>query len=324
MATYRDKRFLAISDAEAKRTDEELKRLIRKYDKRMTEIEKEIQYQVSRMADENGVSNQKAHDMLKGKELEEFRWSVDDYIRYAEQNGGSREWERQLQNASRKAKISRLEASKVHINAEIEKLYADVGKTHRTLSEDVYTDAYLRTAYTEQSELKKYSTFARPDTERIRKLASKGWAADGKNFSSRLWENRAKVAGIVEAELTISAIRGDSLDDTVDNVMKKIEQTVPKSYVERLIRTESAYMTTAAQIQSFKDLGCDGVEFLATLDEVTCETCGPLDGMHFTFDDVKEGATVPPMHPNCRCCLSPWYDDKENEEEKKEKINALK
>ena len=70
-------------------------------------------------------------------------------------------------------------------------------------------------------------------------------------------------------------------------------------------------MTTAAQIQSYKDLGCDGVEFLATLDEITCETCGPLDGIHFTFDDVKEGATVPPMHPNCRCCLSPWYTDDE-------------
>ena len=41
------------------------------------------------------------------------------------------------------------------------------------------------------------------------------------------------------------------------------------------------------------------------------EICGPLDGMHFTFDDVKEGATVPPMHPNCRCCLSPWYTDDE-------------
>ena len=129
-----------------------------------------------------------------------------------------------------------------------------------------------------------------------------------------MWENRDKVAEVIESELTNAAIRGDSLDDTVDNVMKKIEQAVPRLYVERLIRTESAYMTTAAQIQSFKDLGCDGAEFPATLDEVTCKTCGPLDGIHFIFEDMKEGATVPPMHPNCRCCLSPWYRDEDGDE----------
>ena len=50
------------------------------------------------------------------------------------------------------------------------------------------------------------------------------------------------------------------------------------------------------------------VEFLVTLDEVTCEVCGVLDGVIYNLDDPN--LPVPPLHYNCRCTLLPVLDYK--------------
>lgn len=309
MATIDDERFRAISDAEANRTDEELKRLIRLYDKWMADIEEEIEDQARRLSVDNSISYSKAKELLSPPELKKFRWSIEEYAKRAEESGSTGKWKSELNIESKKARVTRLEAAKFHIRAETERLYAEIDKTHETLAKDVYSEAYLKTGYFTQDELGSYSTFAKPDFERIKKTASKGWTSDGKNYSARVWENRQKVASVIETELTNAAIRGDSVDKMVKNLSGKIEQNVPKSYIERLVRTESTYMATAGQIDSYKELGADGVKFVATLDEVTCKTCGPLDGMVYLFDEAMPGKTVPPVHPNCRCTLAPWYDD---------------
>ena len=48
----------------------------------------------------NGVSMAEARKLLNNKELEEFRWDVDDYIRYGQENAVNQQWMKQLENAS--------------------------------------------------------------------------------------------------------------------------------------------------------------------------------------------------------------------------------
>ncbi len=43
-------------------------------------------------------------------------------------------------------------------------------------------------------------------------------------------------------------------------------------------------------------------------DERTCEACSALVGKAFPIDGARVGATLPPIHPRCRCQIAPAVD----------------
>ena len=59
----------------------------------------------------------------------------------------------------------------------------------------------------------------------------------------------------------------------------------------------------------FEDLDVEEFEIVATLDKITCEVCGELDGKHFPQSEHKIGVTVPPFHPWCRGYTAPYFED---------------
>ena len=44
-------------------------------------------------------------------------------------------------------------------------------------------------------------------------------------------------------------------------------------------------------------------------DERTCGVCSALAGKAFPIDGARVGATLPPIHPRCRCQIAPAVDD---------------
>ena len=70
---------------------------------------------------------------------------------------------------------------------------------------------------------------------------------------------------------------------------------------ERLIRTETNYIHNESSRAAYNAAGVEQYEFMATLSERTCETCGELDGKVFPVKDAVAGTNYPPMHPHCRC-----------------------
>ena len=70
---------------------------------------------------------------------------------------------------------------------------------------------------------------------------------------------------------------------------------------ERLIRTETTHIHSKADRAAYNEAGVEEYEYMATLDALTCEACGALDGKVFKVKDVKPGVNYPPMHPNDRC-----------------------
>jgi len=48
---------------------------------------------------------------------------------------------------------------------------------------------------------------------------------------------------------------------------------------------------------------------LATLDERTCDVCGPMDGQIFDLKEFEMGLNAPPLHPNCRCTTVSYFND---------------
>lgn len=78
------------------------------FDRALAAIDGKINAWYQRLADNNGVSMQEARKMLDAGELKEFRWNVEEYTKYAEENEISGAWAKQLENASARVHISRL------------------------------------------------------------------------------------------------------------------------------------------------------------------------------------------------------------------------
>ncbi len=178
-----------------------------------------------------------------------------------------------------------------------------------------YGEQYYRTAFEVAKGTGAGTNLARLDDRKIEAVIKRPWAQDGEDFSSRIWTNKDKLVRNLHTELTQNIIRGESPQKAVDSLSKTME--VSRSQAGRLIMTESAAISSAAQKDCLKELGVEKYEILATLDGQTSEICMDMDGKVFDMKDYKVGITAPPFHPNCRSTTVPYFDDEfTNDEER--------
>ncbi len=78
-------------------------------------VQADMERWCARFAEGNGVSLSEARRLLTARELEEFRWTVWEYIETAQQEGLPPDWVRKLENASARWHVSRLEAVQLGI-----------------------------------------------------------------------------------------------------------------------------------------------------------------------------------------------------------------
>lgn len=286
--------------------EELYKELEKQYALAYSEIEKNILKWYNRFVKENTVTFAEAKKILTSGELKEFKWSLENYIEYASKNGTNALWQKQLQNASTRVHISRLDTLRIQIQNEIEKLYDKQLQGMTEIAETIYEDNYYHTAY----ELQKGNNVAWNldglDTNKIQKVLSLKWT-DGSNFSDKIWSNKQSLLSTLSTGLTQNFIRGSSPDELIKAISKQFNVDLNKA--GRLVMTESAFFSSESQRQCFKDLNVEKYKVLGTLDSTTCENCGAMDMMEFDMKDYQEGVTAPPFHPWCRCTTIPSFDD---------------
>lgn len=270
-------------------------------------INKDIAAWYQRFADNNQITLQEAKKWLRGSELEEFRWTVDDYIRKGRENGISADWAKQLENASARFHISRLEALKVQMRQHLEELYGNYQDGLDRTMRSVYEDAYYRTAYTMQEGYHTGFEVAALAESEIDAVMRKPWAADGSNFSDRIWKDKAKLLSSMETELTQGLIRGDPQDRIVKKLAERMG--VSRSNAARLVATESAFFAAKGELDNMKELGVEKYQFLATLDRRTSDICRSMDMKIIPMKDFQPGVTAPPLHCWCRSCTVPYLGE---------------
>lgn len=281
------------------------------------DIEKEIAVWYQRFADNNGITDMsEAKKRLKGKELKELKWNVNEYIKHGRENGIYADWSKELENASARVHISRLEALELQCRQHIESLYASFDKGTRILLENIYGESIYHTAYEIARGINIGTSFAAVDTDRLRKVILKPWSADGTNFSEKIWgEHRKKLVNTLHNQLTRGILTGKLPDKIISEVEKTMKTS--RNNASRLVMTESAYFASEGQKESFKRNGVERYQILGTLDSNTCEECGSLDGKVYDMKEFETGVTVPPFHPRCRCTTVPYFDDEFTEGEKR-------
>ena len=300
---YWQARFEQLHNAQIDKSGDFFKYVEQMYRQAIADIEKDTARWYMRLAANNDTNLRGAKKLLKANELEEFKWTLNQYIKKAKENGISADWSRQLENASAKYHISRLDALKLQVQQHLEYLYGNYLDGMYEAVRDTYQDSFYNTAYELQKGFKTGFEVGRIDEKTLEKIIAKPWAADELNFSDRLWKDKTKLINTLQNELVQALIRGTPQDKVVRSFADKMNVSLGQA--GRLIATETAYFATLAEKESMEKLGTKQYEILATLDRRTSDICRHLDGKVFNVSDFQSGTTAPPFHCWCRSCIIP-------------------
>lgn len=308
---YWKKRFETIEAASNAYGQDVYRQIEPAFTQAQREIQAAIDTWYTRIAVNNQVSITEARKMLSAKELSEFKWDVKEFIKYGEQNALDPIWMKQLENASAKYHISRLEAMKIQTQQAMEKAFGNELNDIDVMARKVYTDDFYHSTYEIQKGLGVGWDVSKVDPRRLEKLISKPWAADGKNFSDRVWQSKTSMVNELHNELVRTCILGKSPDKAIKHMTKFVDKKFKNAKYQagRLVMTEQAFFASAAQKDCFNELDVEEFEVVATLDSHTSEICQDMDGQHFPMKDYEPGVTAPPFHVWCRSTTVPFFDD---------------
>lgn len=313
MSDYWKDRFIEEEKRVNEMAGKETKKQQAEYDKAIVRINQDVEVWYNRIAKNNEVSLADAKEMLSKKEKQEFKWTAEEYIKKGSGKEGL-SFQKELENASARYHIERLEALKLQVRARIERLYDDNGKGFEEYLSRLYKDQYNHTFFeiAKGTGMDIGSNLYKMNDKLVDTVISSPWASDGKHFSDRIWEDKNKLINTLHTEMTQAFIRGDKLDTLIEKVVKRMSAS--KSNVARLVYTESAAYASKARIKTYEDLNIERYEVVATLDSRTSEICQSLDGKVFEFKDYEIGTTAPPFHVNCRTTTAPYFEDEKEGE----------
>lgn len=139
------------------------------------------------------------------------------------------------------------------------------------------------------------------DTKAVEEVLLFPWS--GANYSDRIWKEKGHLMLAIKEDLTQSMIQGESMYKAAARVKKRMGSTAFNC--TRLARTEIMRASNEGHIKAIQEDGIEKVQWLATLDERTCDICGPKDMKIYS---LNERPTMP-AHPQCRCCWIPVISD---------------
>ena len=310
-SSYWDDRFVQIESALNNYGQDTYRQIEPVFMEAQRKIQRDIDVWMGRVARNNQVSIQEARRMLDAKELAEFQWDVKEYIRYGRANAVDGIWMKELENASARYHISRLEGLQIRTQQVLEQAFGNELDQIDKMARKVYSEGYYRSIFEIQKGYNVGWDIASVDERQLSKIIAKPWAADGRNFSDRIWQSKTSMVNQLHNELTRACLLGKAPDEAIRHMAKFVDNNFAnaKSQAGRLVMTEQAFIASASQRETFLELDVEKFEIVATLDSRTSVVCQGMDGVHFPMKEFQVGVTAPPFHPWCRSCTAPFFDD---------------
>jgi SPP1 gp7 family putative phage head morphogenesis protein len=304
-AEYWRRRSEEVAARQFSKADAYLDELAREYERATEEIRRSIEVFYQRYAENGEVSMAEARRQLSGKELRQFKMTLEEFTEKAKNNADGR-WTKQLNEVYYRVRVSRYEALLTEIQQQVEMLAGSRQEGMRKLLSDVYEDTYYRTIYEIQRGTGFGVTFAKIDRDALETVLGTQFA--GSNWSKRIWGDRDKLVTELRTKLAQAFIRGESAERTARDLAERMG--VSRSNAERLVQTETAFFVGEATAAGYRASGVvDKYEILATLDNRTSEICRSMDGRVFALSEREVGVNYPPLHARCRSTVVPYFDD---------------
>lgn len=304
---YWKKRSNLRMESYHKGSDETISKINAAYDKALEDINKDINKIFFKLQSDSGLSIAETKGLLNSKIPKKELDSIRARIRGIQDKELKRYMMAQLNANAYKARITRLEALKesIYINT---KLAADVEINKST---KLYTDNIEKAYYTNLFDIQKGLgvgfNVAQMPLGTIEEILKNSWS--GKHYSKRIWHNTDVLAEKLEEVITSGLMSGKSSRRMSQELQDMTDYE--KFACERIIRTETTYITNAAEVESYKECGIDKVIFIATLDLRTSSICRSMDGKIIKVDKLRTGSNLPPLHPYCRSTTRAYFKNME-------------
>ncbi len=310
-SAYWQKRFSALENAQNQYGQNTFHQIEPAFDKAERQIQAQIEAWYARYASNNGITLAEARKQLSAVELKELQWDVQEYIKYGQENAMNQQWMKELENASARFHISRLEALKLRTQQSLEVAFGNELDSLDGMVKRLYQSGYYHTCFEVQKGFNIGWEIGQIDERKLQKVISKPWAADGKTFSDRVWQSKTTMVNELHQQMTRTIIQGKAPDEAIKSMTKYLQNKTKnaKYNAGRLVMTEQAFISSTAQKDAFNDLDVEEFEIVATLDSHTSDICREMDGKHFPMKDFQPGVTAPPFHVWCRSTTVPYFDD---------------
>ena len=308
---YWEERFIELEELRHKISKEDYSLLVEEFEKLEASINFQIEKWIYRIAENNDISLSEARRLLSAEELEEFKWSVDTFIKKGIENSINKRWIKQLENASARVHISKLEALNFYIRAYAEETFSMNQKTITTTITKTFKEIHAKSLFELQKGTGLSVAKENLNTGLLDRIIERPWANDGLNFSERLWKQKESLIDSVNKEITRNIAVGNEPTKSVKVIKQFVNKEVKnKKYASaRLLQTETAFFSEQAIFENFKNLNIDRYIIVATLDTRTSDICRDMDGKVFEISEHKQGVTAPLFHTNCRSTIAPYFDD---------------
>lgn len=302
-----------------KDSDQVVGKVLEAYQTALDEINASMNKIFNTYAKNGSLSNEEALRRLTNLEAKETLASLEKIVSEVSDDNLRRELLSRINAPAYRARLTRLEALKEQLNAEVVKI-ADVQV--RTMDKGLYNTAetaFYKTMFDMQRSTGFGFSFSAIPNKRIEDILKNNWS--GKHYSKRVWENTQAMSSELEHVLTKGMMNGAGVRKMAKEMSERMN--VGMSAATRLIRTETTYVANASELQAYKEAGVEKLQYLATLDTKTSDICRRHDGEVITVDKAEPGRNIPPLHANCRSTTLEIFEDDNLAELKKAAIDPV-
>lgn len=200
------------------------------------------------------------------------------------------------------ARISRLEGLKRNVYIYFRHVANEAIKEQKKLYDSAVKTAYYTNIFDTAQGLNCGIDFSLVPQKAVNMVLREPW--HGHNYSARVWIHNDRFIQAVGQTIEDGIISGHSVSRMTDKLIDYVKDTAPggiRTSAETLVRSETAHFMNQGQRMAYEEIGIKQYRFVAALSELTCDTCGNLDGSVFDTDKAVEGENFPPIHPRCRC-----------------------
>lgn len=297
----------AVSIKSQQRYEEEL-------NKRLNQLlyiyDKEIKAWYSRYSDELNIPKEETIKMLDGIEYKHFEMTLEEFKNKAIRGG----YEDELNKQYFQSQIARLKQLESQLKQESTELFSVEKLKFQDEMINEYQHAYLHDTYNIQSMHGKYDVnFNTLNKQELRHILSKPWIKDSndeyRNFSQRIW---GSYVDELPSQLMDSMLRNALTGANYNKIQRDFRERftgVKNSHIHRLVITEMAHVQEEASAKAYEEQGEEKYQYVATLENRTCDQCAALDGKIFLLKDRQTGINYPVIHPHCRCTTVPYITD---------------
>ena len=284
-------------------------KMFREYEIAAKEIRLQINDFYAKYAGKYGLTYEQAVKLLTQGEYREWKADLAEYMAKIAQEQDPHikaMLTAQLDALSTNSQLSRLEALLGQIDMKLNELFEQGVAQMKAEFGEAFREGYYKKIYDLQSRAGFVNEIARISEDMVEKVLTYPWS--GAMFSDRLWQNKQALLFHLRETITQGVMQGKSIAAMSKELSAKMGQSYKAA--ERLIRTETAHIHAEADRRAYKEAGVAEYEYMAAVNERTCDTCGALDGRRFKVADAEPGVNYPPIHPNCRC-TTVEYDPEE-------------